>query len=216
MVKDMEKRKIILASNSPRRHELLLSAGIEHDVLKLDVDETPDTSGFSKKNGMFAEYYAMQSAAVKADAAELTVFGERDKENENSLSDAIIVTADTVVSPDGNTIFGKPSDEREAAEFLRTLSGREHFVVGGICVVDINFTALSSVVTKVKFKELGEDEIRRYIKTGEPFDKAGAYGIQGLGAFFAESIEGDYSNVVGISIFELGRLLEKYFSYELF
>ena len=117
------------------------------------------------------------------------------------------MTADTVVSPDGERIFGKPADGDDAARMLRELSGTDHTVVGGICVTDGVRTLTSSVTTHVRFKELTEREISSYVGSGEPFGKAGAYAIQGKASLFVESVSGDYANIVGISVFELRRML---------
>lgn len=212
-------RKIILASNSPRRHELLMSAGIEHSVLKMDIDETPDEKYFSQSDKIYPVWYAVESARVKSDAA-LTVYTKNIADGApagcGTKDFPIIVTADTVVSPDGEKIFGKPENDTEAEIFLKTLSGKEHMVVGGICVTDGVKLVSSSVITRVKFREIDISEIKSYIRTGECSDKAGGYGIQGIGAFFAESICGDFSNVVGLSVFELGKILKNHFEYTLF
>ncbi|MBR4661404.1 MAG: septum formation protein Maf [Clostridia bacterium] len=192
--------KIILASASPRRRELLEAAGIPHTVFRMDIDETPDVSRYSGASGLpFPEWYTRECALVKLRAAADLIYKEERR--------PVIVAADTVVSPDGERIFGKPADAADAARMLRELSGTDHTVVGGICVTDGERTLVSSVTTHVRFKELTEREIASYVESGEPFGKAGAYAIQGKASLFVESVSGDYANIVGISVFELRRML---------
>ena len=192
--------KLILASASPRRRELLEAAGIPHTVFKMDIDETPDVSRYSRESGLpFPEWYTRECALVKLRAAADLIYKGDGR--------PVIVTADTVVSPDGERIFGKPADEDDASRMLRELSGTDHTVVGGICVTDGSSTLVSSVTTRVRFKELTEREIASYVGSGEPFGKAGAYAIQGKASLFVESVSGDYANIVGISVFELRRML---------
>ena len=192
--------KIILASASPRRRELLEAAGIPHTVFRMDIDETPDVSRYSGESGLpFPEWYTRECALVKLRAAADLIYKEE--------RHPVIVAADTVVSPDGERIFGKPADAADAARMLRELSGTDHTVVGGICVTDGERTLVSSVTTHVRFKELTEREIASYVESGEPFGKAGAYAIQGKASLFVESVSGDYANIVGISVFELRRML---------
>ncbi len=192
--------KIILASASPRRRELLEAAGIPHTVFRMDIDETPDVSRYSGESGLpFPEWYSRECALVKLRAAADLIYKEERR--------PVIVAADTVVSPDGERIFGKPANAADAARMLRELSGTDHTVVGGICVTDGERTLVSSVTTHVRFKELTEREIASYVESGEPFGKAGAYAIQGKASLFVESVSGDYANIVGISVFELRRML---------
>ena len=200
----MTKRKIILASNSPRRHDLLLSAGIEHEVLPTGAEEAPDGSLYSADGGLsFAEWYALECAKIKSAAARRAVFGDGDPGEDGPL----VITADTVVSPDGVRIFGKPADGADATLMLKTLSGTKHQVVGGICVTDGRKTLTATVTTYVKFRELGDREIEDYVSTGEPFGKAGSYAIQETGDHFVEMIDGDYPNIVGLSLDETQRML---------
>ena len=120
--------------------------------------------------------------------------------------DALIIAADTIVVCDGR-ILGKPRDEEDAFRMLRLLSGRTHEVYTGLCLKDKDSCVTEAERTAVRFRTLSDGEIRRYIETGEPMDKAGAYGIQGKAALFVEAIEGDYYNVVGLPLCRLGRML---------
>lgn len=191
-------KKIILASRSPRRKELL--SGVIHNF-----DIMADDSEEKIESGMAPEEVVMHLAMQKA--ANIA---------EKITEDALVIGADTVVSIDGG-IFGKPSDEDDAKRMLKTLSGRENFVCTGVAVVD---TSSGRAVcdyerTGVVFRALTEREIAAYIKTGEPMDKAGAYGVQGVGALFVKEINGDYFNVVGLPLCKLGRMLEKEFGYNI-
>ena len=124
--------------------------------------------------------------------------------------DAIIIGADTVVVIDGE-IIGKPTNEKDAKRILRKLKGRYHFVFSGVAVMETPEDKLlvSVVRSKVKMRDYSEEEIERYIATGEPMDKAGAYGIQGKGALLVEKIEGDYYNIVGLPLVRLNSLLNR-------
>ena len=193
--------KIILASNSPRRRELLESIGLKFDILP---DNTPEeTDDF-----LSPEETVMQLAKFKGDnvCKKLT-------DNEPH----IIISADTVVAID-DKILGKPKTKEEAEEMLKLLSSRQHFVYTGVYIRENN--SEKSVIfyekTVVHFKNLDIKEICDYINTGEPMDKAGAYGIQSLGALFVEKIDGDYFNVVGLPICALAKSLKESFGIEFF
>ena len=146
------------------------------------------------------ELYVQELALLKASATAKEVL-----RNKN----AVIISADTIVTLDGQ-ILGKPKDEDDAFNMLSKLSGREHEVYTGYCVMRISDgkAVCGKVRTKVKFKDLSDDKIRGYINSGEPMDKAGAYGIQGLGSILIEKIDGDYFNVVGLPISALADTLE--------
>lgn len=186
---------IILASASPRRKELLSLLDIPFKVLVSDVDETlPDG---------LPPYFIAESLSLKKAAAVAA----------NVTGHSLVIGADTIVVLDGK-ILGKPSDEDDAFSMLKELSGKWHSVISGVTVLD-NKSAKSEsfyVETKVKFSHLSDDEIREYIKTKEPNDKAGSYGIQGKGAKFIEKIEGDYFNVVGLPVQKLYSVLKKEFN----
>lgn len=177
--------KIILASASPRRKELLTLAGIEYEVVVSQCEETlPD--------GITPDKAVEELARQKAE----DVFCRHD--------DAMIIAADTVVAL-GNTILGKPKDEDDAFNMLSSLSGRRHTVYTGVCIKTKDKTDIFYVATDVEFYELSEKEIKDYIATGEPMDKAGAYGIQGKGFVLVKGIHGDYFNVVGLPLSETVR-----------
>ena len=183
------KRKIILASASPRRKELLEKLDLDFSVCPADIDESllPDED---------AAMYPLRTAVQKAMAVAKTA------------EDALVIAADTVVAVDDD-ILGKPRDEAEAKAMLQRLSGREHIVITGIGVVDtVSGRTLSATEqTIVYFHPLRDEEIDAYIATGECMDKAGSYGIQGKGSLLVRKIDGDYFNVMGLPLSRLYRLL---------
>ena len=195
---------MILASQSPRRRELLADAGFELTVVPADIDETrlPEEKPVD---------LVLRLAKQKAEAVRATL-GE-------APSDELLVAADTIVWM-GDEALGKPTDAPDAAAMLRELSGRTHHVSTGVCALRLSpegrAIARTSFVetTDVTFWELTEAEIAAYVDTGEPQDKAGAYGIQGAGRLLVKSIEGDYSNVVGLPIARLVRELGKLYKGE--
>lgn len=193
--------KIFLASSSPRRAELLRGLGLDFTVCAPDADES------SINKAIPINMYVQELALLKATAAAKELIGSR----------GVIIAADTVVCMDGE-ILGKPYDEQDAARILAALSGKSHEVYTGVCVMRISdgYAACESERTAVTFLPITEEKIDRYIKTGEPMDKAGAYGIQGLGAALVKKIEGDYFNVVGLPISKLTQLLEKEFDIHIF
>lgn len=194
--------KFILASASPRRRELLSIIDTDFSVVVSDADEDTVSTDVP------VEIYVQELALLKAAATAKKVL---------KMKDAIIISADTVVTLDGE-VLGKPKDKTDAFRMLKSLSGREHEVYTGYCVMRISdgFTACNSVKTEVWFKNLDDDKIESYIKTGEPMDKAGAYGIQGKGSMLIEKINGDYFNVVGLPISALSQTLCEEFGIDLF
>lgn len=170
---------LILASASPRRHELLLAAGIPHVVRPSHIPEErhPDES---------AGAYVRRIAACKAQTIPAT-------------DSDIVLGADTIVCVEGE-VLGKPRDDRDAARMLRLLSGRDHSVLTGIALRKGDYLIQDLAETKVWFDEIGPHEIDEYIRTGEANDKAGAYAIQGYVSRFVRRIEGSYHNVVGLPI----------------
>ncbi len=181
--------KIILASASPRRRELLSLAEIKFDLCIKNVDETIPA-------GMSPAQAAEHTAMKKAMAVSLI------------NDEAIVLGADTIVVLDGE-ILGKPKDKDDAYAMLRKLSGKEHEVITGVCLAVGKQKTVFHSVSKVKFYELSETEIRHYVLTGEPMDKAGAYGIQGRGCTLVEKIEGDYFNIVGLPVARVAREIKK-------
>jgi septum formation protein len=179
--------KLILASQSPRRAELLRQAGLHFEIIVPEVDEHP-------RPGETAEAFVMRTAREKAESI--------------SAKHSIILAADTAVVNSGG-ILGKPADAGEAEAMLRSLSGRTHEVMTGVCIRFRNRTDCFHVETKVTFRELSGPEIEEYVKSGEPMDKAGAYAIQGGAAKMVRRVEGSYSNVVGLPLCEVMERLEK-------
>ena len=196
--------KIILASASPRRKELLDKMGLDFSILAPDVDES------KAGKDMPPELYVQELALLKASGAAKLLPSRQQR-------DSLILAADTVVCQDGK-ILGKPADADMAFAMLSDLSGRKHAVYTGICVMRTSdgFSVCRGVKTEVEFNPLSEDKIRRYIDTGEPMDKAGAYGIQGFGATLVKRIDGDYFNVVGLPLSALAEVLEQDFGLEIF
>ena len=177
---------LVLASGSPRRREILSRFIREFEVMPSRASEecsVKDPKG-----------YAIEIARRKAREVHERVGGT-------------VIGADTVVSIDGR-ILGKPGNEEEALEMLRLLSGRVHRVTTGYCIIHNGEEITGAIVTEVKFRELDDELIRAYIRTGEPMDKAGAYGIQGKAGLFVEWIKGDYYNVVGFPMEIIWRLKE--------
>jgi len=181
--------KLILASASPRRAEILRSVGWPFEALPAHIDE-------SREEGEKADAYVERIALAKAEAAAIHSPG------------SLVLGADTVVVIE-DQILGKPRDEGDATRMLRVLNGRRHQVLTGVALVN-DATGQSTVaheVTDVTFAEMSDEEINWYVATGEPMDKAGAYAIQGHGALFIKEIRGDYFNVVGLPVRLLYRLI---------
>ena len=181
---------MILASASPRRKEILENFGFSFKTIVKNIDET--------SNKTRAEEKILEIAEKKARAAAI------------DFPDENVIGADTVVVVDGK-ILGKPKDKKEAFSMLKSLSGRSHEVITAFSFININKNISYSdyEITKVYFKNLTDDEINWYINTKEPMDKAGAYGIQGKGAFFVEKIEGDFFSVMGFPLGKFVRFLNK-------
>lgn len=179
--------RFILASASPRRKQLLEQAGYAFEIVVSDADE-------SLPAGITPEKAVRRNAARKAQAVAET------------NPDAVVLGCDTVVAIDGE-ILGKPQDEAEAKAMLRRLSGNTHTVYSGVCITDGTTETVFAVATDVTFYELSDRTIDAYAATKEPMDKAGAYGIQGLGCVLVKEISGDYSNVVGLPLSESARAL---------
>jgi septum formation protein len=181
--------KLVLASRSPRRAELLRAAGIEFTVRSVEIDETPRVGELPRD---YVRRLAEEKAlAVAADASE------------------VVLAADTTVVL-GSEIMGKPADAADAARMLRALAGRKHQVMTGVFVRRGTHGGVGEVSsTDVWMAPMGDAEIAEYVASGEPMDKAGAYAIQGLASRFVERIDGSYSNVVGLPIALVYRMLQR-------
>jgi septum formation protein len=180
--------RLILASASPRRADLLREAGYIFDVEPAHVDE-------SELAGEPPRAYVLRVAALKA-----RVIGARHP-------DAIVLAADTTVVIDGD-MLAKPEDDDDARRMLGRLSGRAHDVLTGVAILRAGRESSAVVGTRVRFRTLTAEEIDGYVASGEPHDKAGAYGVQGLAARFVESVDGSYSNVVGLPVAAVRTLLD--------
>ena len=197
--------KIILASSSPRRRELMAQAGFAFEVLVSEADETIE----AETPGEMVEVLSERKAAAVAEEIRKQGFAEES---------VLLVGADTMVAIDGKKL-GKPKDEKGAEEMLEELSGRTHQVYTGVTLIRLKKAENGSILqesrtfsegTDVSFYPLTKEEIRSYIATGEPMDKAGAYGIQGKAAVFVKEIKGDYNNVVGLPIARLYQELKNW------
>jgi len=191
-------RRIVLASASPRRKELLTQVGFEFDIITSDCEEITTKT----KPSEVVEELSYLKAADVAD--------KLDKQSEQLL----IIGSDTVVALD-DIIMGKPKNEEDAFRMLKALQGREHSVITGVTMIFTepgreDKTIVFSTETKVWFYSMNDDEIRAYIDTKEPMDKAGAYAIQGLCAAYIERIEGDYNTVVGLPVADICKVLREY------
>ena len=183
--------KIILASNSPRRKELLQQANIDFEVMSADIEEVTSKS---LPGEVVEELSLMKATAVK-------------EANPNR----VVLAADTVVAFDG-AILGKPKDEEDAFNMLKALSGKTHQVYTGVTIIDESGQSITfSECTEVEMYNNTDEVLKKYIATGEPMDKAGAYGIQGIGAMLVEKINGDYNNVVGLPLAKTYRTLQRIF-----
>ena len=180
--------QLILASQSPRRKELLGLFHIPFAIRVADIDETMDADASPFQE--VARVSRLKAEAVPHDSSD------------------VVVAADTIVVCDGQ-VLGKPRDEADAFRMLKLLSGRDHQVMTGMTVLRGQQATVCTEVTDIHFRELTDREILSYIRTGEPMDKAGAYGIQGGAALFADKIVGDYYNVMGLPVCRLGQLLRQ-------
>ncbi|MBK1648374.1 septum formation protein Maf [Rhabdochromatium marinum] len=182
---------MVLASASPRRRALLAQLGLDCQLCSADIDERPLA-------GETPLEHVQRLALAKAQAVQARMAAH---------PPSLILAADTLVTVDDDPL-GKPADAQQAAQMLRRLSGRWHQVITGVALLESEPQTVT-VSTEVLFRPLEPHEISAYWASGEPQDKAGGYGIQGLGALFVERIEGSYSNVVGLPLFETGRLLAR-------
>lgn len=197
------KRRMVLASKSPRRRELLEMLGAQFEVITSDCDE--NITGLAPRD------LVRELALRKAEAV---------YERLND-PDAVVIGSDTIVTPDGVKALGKPRDRGDAVRTLTELSGKWHSVCTGIAVIgraadNTSKKIAETVETKVKFLDLTKEECERYADTGEPLDKAGSYGIQGRGGALVEKIDGDYYSVVGLPVSRLRVILRDEFGINLF
>lgn len=185
----MQTKKILLASGSPRRKELLSRMGLEFDIMPCEAEEKYDP----ELNPVDIARYL---GKLKAEIVNEMVEGY------------VVIGADTIVVADGH-ILGKPSGRDEAYNMLKKLSGSWHEVITGICIFDGEECLIDHVVTRVHFVKMAEQEIEAYIDTDEPYDKAGAYGVQGLAGMYIDSIEGDYYNIMGFPMARIRSMLKE-------
>lgn len=199
----MEKKHLVLASGSPRRKELLSQLGYEFSVLVTDVEEC-------KRAQETAEEYVKRLSLDKALAAlSLLTTNPSEKQHVASGSDTVVLGSDTVVVSQGQ-VLEKPADFSDSKRMLTQLANGRHQVMTAVSVVSKEKQKTEIVITDVWFKPLSEKEIEQYWQTGEPCDKAGSYGIQGLGGRFVTRIEGSYYAVVGLPLFETDQLLQEF------
>lgn len=186
-------KRIILASGSPRRKQILSNMGLEFDVVKSPFVEEFDHSHFS-----YQEIERLAFGKARAVADEIK-------------DDALVIGADTVVVLD-DKVLGKPKDFDEAKTMLEMLSGKKHFVVTSICIIDStsNTTKIDSTTSYVEFNKLSEEMITSYIKDFKPLDKAGSYGIQELPSGFVKNVDGSFDNIIGLSSDSLSKLLQEF------
>ncbi len=191
MLENLKKYRVVLASNSPRRRELLTRLQVDYQVKVLpDIEE-------SYPDGLKGEEIPVFIAREKADAYKPTM-----------ADDELIITADTIVYIDGE-VLGKPKDEADAERMLRTLSGRTHQVITGVCLTTASFQRTFAAVTDVTFASLSDEEIRFYVSRFRPFDKAGAYGVQEwIGYVGVTGLKGSYFNVMGLPVQRLYQELK--------
>ena len=196
-------KKIILASQSPRRRELLNLVGLDFEVIPSDCDE--------KAREDSPEELVKTLSRLKCSDVAGKIIRKEIIPDSASPDGYYVIGSDTIVVFDGN-ILGKPADGADAFRMLKMLSGNTHTVYTGVTVIDTKTGKGKTFYEKtdVKFIDAGDDELRAYVETGEPMDKAGSYGVQGIGAFLVERINGDYFTVVGLPLSRLLRVLKAF------
>lgn len=195
-----KQKRIILASQSPRRHELIKKLNVKFEVVNPTFDEKLDSNNYSDNT-------ILSLSLNKA----LSVFELKKSSTDNFFNNCLIISADTVVVNE-NKIYGKPKDKTAAKEMLQSLSGKTHFVVTAISVVDSDTKKSVSKLTKtyVTFQNLSDELIQKYVEEKKPLDKAGAYGIQEMGKEFIKEVNGDMENVIGLPTNTLKEILEEF------
>ncbi len=194
--------RIILASKSPRRREILATIGLEFEIITSEADESCD----EKNPEITVELLAEKKGRAVEDL--IVRRGE-------SLNDTLIIASDTLVHLDGE-VLGKPRDRENAKEMLTSLSGKKHFVSSGIYLSYEGRGVCAHSTTAVEFADISETEIEKYLDCDEPYDKAGSYAVQGIASLFVRGIEGDYFNVVGLPVRLLYEMADKHFNIKLF
>ena len=194
---------LILASKSPRRKEILENLGVKFDIITCETDEHTDERDGKK--------YVEEIAFRKGDAVRKLLESE-----EKFNKDTIILSSDTVVVSADGEIMGKPCNRADAKRMILAFSGKPHFVISGIALITKEKMVVTSECTTVFFDEVDENDIEKYLDTDEAYDKAGAYGIQGLGGLFVTGIRGDWYTVVGMPLAELYGILKDEFSLDFF
>ncbi len=194
--------KLILASKSPRRREILENLGLSIEIVTVETDESSDERNPCRLVELLSE---RKGRAVQ----------ELLERNGRDLSNTVILASDTVVFANGQ-ILGKPKNHEDARRMLLSLSGKAHKVISGICLIGRERIGVAHEVTEVVFDELDGDTVARYLATGEPFDKAGGYAIQGLASPYICGIHGCYFNVVGLPVHRLHKLYREIFGENLF
>ena len=189
--------RIVLASKSPRRKEILENLGLKFDIITADADESSDITD--------PEELVMTLAARKGRAVVEKLTDKRD---------CLVIACDTLVYADGE-FLGKPKDKSDAERMIRLLSGKKHAVVSGVYLYLNGKEVGAAAETGVVFDEMTEGEIERYISSPEPYDKAGAYAVQGLASVYISGLEGDYFNVVGLPVNLLCKTLKKEFNFNI-
>ncbi len=190
--------KIVLASKSPRRRKMLKELGIKYTVWSGETDESVD-----RKYRPDALVKLLSKRKAMAALAEI------------KTKDTLIIASDTLVVL-GDKVLGKPTDDDDARKMLRSMSGTSHYVYSGVAAVFNGKIVCDYEKTQIKFREISDKEIERYIKTGEHKDKAGSYGIQEKGGYFVEKVNGDINNVVGLPVLKLRNMIYKEFSIDIF
>lgn len=188
--------RVILASKSPRRREILTMLGVQFEILSADADESSDITDPA---------LLVRELALRKGRATRALLQERGEWDENTL----IIASDTVVAVD-NEILGKPVDAADAARMLQALSGNEHRVISGVALLCGEREVADHDATAVRFAPMTRQEIDWYVQSGEPRDKAGAYAVQGLASLWIRGLEGDYFNVVGLPVYRLNALCKDF------
>lgn len=208
-MKDLLNKKIVLASQSPRRHSLIKKLDVDFDVVSPSFDEKLDSDNYTDD--------AIKSLSLKKALSVLENSQDTDICACNKYKDCLIISADTMVVLN-NKIYGKPKSEQRAKQMLKELSGQRHFVVTAVTVLDADTKqSITEVVkTYVTFQDLSDELIDSYVTTNKPLDKAGAYGIQEMGSDFIKEVDGDLENVIGLanknSSQNIGRVFVSFFN----